>query len=184
MLQLGAMAGRGWGLRFPGGRVLLRGVVGTIVSILLSGLLIGGLARWAVPGPDPMPVWLTILFGLLGSTAGAAAVTAFLGTKDVSSSDYFSIVMAEIVATILLLVAYRRFVQGRPITGPEAHKPPTRGIGIRGRRAPGSRPTIPGLTPPSPPKVELLRKIDELHDAGVLTDEEYVEKRRAVLAQD
>ncbi len=39
----------------------------TIIGILIGGFVIGGLARLAVPGPDPMPVWMTILIGFLGS---------------------------------------------------------------------------------------------------------------------
>ena len=106
-------------------------MLGAVVSIVASGLLIGWLARWGVPGPDPMPLWLTFLFGLGGSmVGGVTAALALGGTKDVSSSDYFTIVLAEILAAMLLIILYRRFVQGRPITGPEAHKQPTRGIGV------------------------------------------------------
>ena len=36
-------------------------MLGAIIQVLLSGFIIGGLARWAVPGPDPMSVPLTIL---------------------------------------------------------------------------------------------------------------------------
>jgi uncharacterized membrane protein YeaQ/YmgE (transglycosylase-associated protein family) len=147
-------------------------VLGTILSIFVSGFLIGGLARWAVPGPDPMPIWLTTGIGLLGSIVGGGIAAAALGaTKDVSNSDYFSISLASILASIALVVLYRRFVQKRPITGPEAHKPPTTGWGLRQRPA----------APRSGGKQQVLRKLDELHDQGVLTDEEYVEKRREVL---
>src|SRR5438270_5975970 len=115
-------------------------MLGTILSIVLSGFLIGSLARWAVPGPDPMPFWLTVLIGFGGSIIGGGIAAAALGAnRDVSSSDYFSIALASVGASVLLVVAYRRFVQKRPITGPEAHKPPTRGIGIarlRGRTLP------------------------------------------------
>ena len=75
-------------------------MLGAVVSIVASGLLIGWLARWGVPGPDPMPLWLTFLFGLGGSmVGGVTAALALGGTKDVSSSDYFTIVLAEILAS-------------------------------------------------------------------------------------
>src|SRR5213080_3648403 len=110
-------------------------MLGTILSIILSGFLIGSLARWAVPGPDPMPFWLTVAIGFGGSVVGGGIVAAFLGAdKDVSSSDYFSIAMGSILASILLVIAYRRVVQKRPITGPRAHEPPTRGVGINRMR--------------------------------------------------
>jgi uncharacterized membrane protein YeaQ/YmgE (transglycosylase-associated protein family) len=154
---------------------------GTILSIILSGFLLGALARWAVPGPDPMPFWLTVLIGLGGSIIGGGIVAAFLGAnKDVSSSDYFSVVTGSVIASILLVIAYRRFVQKRPITGPQAHEPPTRGIGIdRLRRR---LPATPGdQAEADRARAELLRKIDDLHEAGVLSDEEYQEKRAQAL---
>jgi len=156
-------------------------VLGTILSIVFSGFLLGALARWAVPGPDPMPFWLTVLIGLGGSIIGGGIVAAFLGAdKDVSSSDYFSIVTGSIIASILLVVAYRRFVQKRPITGPQAHEQPTRGIGIdrmRSRLGGGGRRTGSDQAAADRARAELLEKIDSLHQAGLLTDEEYQEKR-------
>ena len=38
-------------------------MVGAIIQVLISGFIIGALARWAVPGPDPMSVPMTILLG-------------------------------------------------------------------------------------------------------------------------
>ena len=149
-------------------------MLGAIISVLTSGLVIGWLARWGVPGPDPMPIWLTFLFGLGGSLVGGAIALAFLGgSKDVSSADYFTIVLSEILAAMLLIILYRRFVQGRPITGPQAHVPPTKGIGLGRRRRGGP------LRAPS--RAELLQRLDDLHEQGVLSDEEYKAKRIEIL---
>ena len=40
--------------------------VGFVLAILVSGFITGALARLAIPGPDPMPIWLTISIGLVG----------------------------------------------------------------------------------------------------------------------
>jgi len=45
-------------------------VLGAIVSTLLAAFVIGLLARWSVPGPDPMPIWMTTGFGLVGALIG------------------------------------------------------------------------------------------------------------------
>src|SRR5216117_3639156 len=37
---------------------------------MVAGFITGGLARLAVPGPDPMPIWLTVAIGLAGSWGG------------------------------------------------------------------------------------------------------------------
>ena len=41
--------------------------LGLVLAILISGFITGGLARLAIPGPDPMPVWLTLAIGLVAS---------------------------------------------------------------------------------------------------------------------
>jgi uncharacterized membrane protein YeaQ/YmgE (transglycosylase-associated protein family) len=88
----------------------------TVIGILIGGFVIGGLARLAVPGPDPMPVWMTILIGFVGSIVGGVVGQILLGRPGGF--------LLALVGAILLVIGYRRFVQHRPITGPEAHRPP------------------------------------------------------------
>ena len=45
-----------------------------IIVLILLGLVIGGLARLALPGPDPMGVGTTILVGIAGSLASGLIV--------------------------------------------------------------------------------------------------------------
>ena len=47
--------------------------LGFVLAILISGFFTGALARLAIPGPDPMPIWLTIAIGLTGSVVGGVA---------------------------------------------------------------------------------------------------------------
>jgi uncharacterized membrane protein YeaQ/YmgE (transglycosylase-associated protein family) len=90
---------------------------GEIVAILISGLVIGALGRLAVPGPDPMPIWLTILLGIAGSIVGGmVAVAIGLGVG--------GIFVASVFAATLIVIAYRRVVQKRGITGPDARRMP------------------------------------------------------------
>ena len=88
-----------------------------VLFILLWGLLLGGLARLAVPGPDPMPIWLTIAIGIGGSLIGGIVTRIFFGS---GVSFFFAFLGA-----LLLVVLYRKYVQHRPITGPGARRPPT-----------------------------------------------------------
>jgi uncharacterized membrane protein YeaQ/YmgE (transglycosylase-associated protein family) len=148
-----------------------------IIAVIVNGFVTGALARWAVPGPDPMPVWLTLLIGLLGSALGGGIAAAVAGTS--TRGAIFAILISSIAVSALLVIAYRRFVQKRPFTGPEALRPPTRGVGIGAQRA------GPGFGPPRQEerneRLETLKKLDELHDQGQLTDEEYLEQRSKVL---
>jgi uncharacterized membrane protein YeaQ/YmgE (transglycosylase-associated protein family) len=150
-------------------------VLGSIILIMIFGFVTGSLARLAVPGPDPMPVWLTVAIGLAGSAGGGAVALAIWG-RGTQAVGLFSFLGA-----ILLVVAYRRFVQKRPLTGPEAMKFPERGIGIdrfhdRRRKMEDLLRQAQGPQDVSPADAN-LRKLSDLHDAGVLTDEEFETKK-------
>lgn len=150
-------------------------MLGTIILILIFGFITGSLARLAVPGPDPMPVWLTVAIGLAGSAGGGAIAIAIWG-RGTQAVGLFSFLGA-----IVLVIAYRRFVQGRPLTGPDALKFPERGIGID--RFQDRRRKMEDLVRQAQENRDVgdadsnLRKLRDLHDAGVLTDEEFEAKK-------
>ena len=154
-------------------------MLGSIILVMFFGFITGGLARLAVPGPDPMPVWLTVAIGLVGSAAGGAIAIAIWGRGTQA------IGLLSFLGAVLLVVAYRRFVQKRPLTGPDALKFPDRGIGIDKfherrnkvedlmRKAQGQ--ALGAHTERTADSN--LRKLSDLHDAGILTDEEYETKK-------
>jgi uncharacterized membrane protein YeaQ/YmgE (transglycosylase-associated protein family) len=156
-------------------------VLGSIILIMFFGFITGGLARLAVPGPDPMPVWLTVAIGLVGSAVGGAIAIAIWGRGTQA------IGLLSFLGAVLLVVAYRRFVQKRPLTGPDALKFPERGIGIDRfqerrqkmedlvRQAQGAQ--AAQTENAADRDASNLRKLSDLHDAGILTDEEYELKK-------
>lgn len=175
-----------------------------VLSVIVTAFVTGALARFAVPGPDPMPAWLTVLIGLVGTLVGAGIVFAVAG------GDPAWMGIAGFLASIALVLAYRRFVQHRPIWGPEAYRFPQRGFGVpqyreRLERA-GIDPDTIGspFTPQavteqhghaSPPEhaapgdgedptenpAHYLGLLEELHDSGVLDDSEYEAARTRLL---
>ena len=145
-----------------------------VVAVILSGFLTGALARLAIPGPDPMPVWLTLAIGLTGSIIGAVVGKAIShGNGVVISFLSFGVAMS-------LVAAYRRFVQHRPIFGPEALAFPERGLGVEQTRERlkklGVDPSAIGPDPKTSERARLEKMLAELHRAGVLTDEELADK--------
>src|SRR3978361_640715 len=54
-------------------------MLGTIIAALASAFITGALARFAVPGPDPMPAWLTVVIGLGGTVVGGGIVVLAVG---------------------------------------------------------------------------------------------------------
>jgi uncharacterized membrane protein YeaQ/YmgE (transglycosylase-associated protein family) len=45
-------------------------VIGFLIYLAVAGLIVGGLGRLAVPGPNPMGIGQTILVGIAGSFVG------------------------------------------------------------------------------------------------------------------
>ena len=158
-------------------------MIGAIILVMFFGFITGGLARLAVPGPDPMPIWLTVAIGLMGSAAGGAIAIAIWGRGTQA------IGLLSFLGAVLLVVAYRRFVQKRPLTGPDALKFPDRGIGIdkfqeRRTKMQDLMQKAQGQaygTQAESPADSNLRKLSDLHDAGILTDEEYESKKAELL---
>jgi uncharacterized membrane protein YeaQ/YmgE (transglycosylase-associated protein family) len=180
-------------------------MLGSIISVIVTAFFTGALARFAVPGPDPMPAWLTILIGLIGTLIGAGVVFAVVG------SDPAWVGIAGFLVSIALVIGYRRFVQKRALWGPEAYRFPERGVGVEEYRqrlqragidpeAIGSQmamalqqqqaartgaPAAPvahvtGEDPTENP-AHFLQLLEELHDTGVLSDDEYAASRTRLL---
>jgi len=159
-----------------------------VLSVLVTGLLVGALARLAVPGPDPMPLWLTLGIGLTGSIV--AAVVA----QTIFHDSSFVLSLGSLLVATMLVVAYRRFVQHRPVWGPEALRFPERGLGVSEQRDRLAKLGIDPdrLGPPTAarprttaadPEDHLLSLLSELHREGVLDDSEYAVKRELVLSR-
>lgn len=87
-----------------------------LIWLAVGGFVVGALARLAVPGPDPMPWWATILLGVGGVLVGGLLSEAFLGSTPG--------LLFSLLGAVLLLIAYRRLVQKRPLTGPAARRVP------------------------------------------------------------
>ena len=174
-----------------------------MISVIVTAFITGALARLALPGPDPMPIWLTIAIGLVGSLIGGAIAWGVVGR------DPAWISIGGFLATVVLVGLYRHFIQRRPIFGREAYRFPERGVGVeqyRERlRSAGIDPDqigtqftsqLPGAGPepqraPSPTAgaaddptenpAHYLGLLEELHDSGVLNDEEYSASRTRLL---
>jgi uncharacterized membrane protein YeaQ/YmgE (transglycosylase-associated protein family) len=80
-----------------------------ILLAIIGGFIVGGLARWALPGPDPMPWYATVALGLGGSLLGGIIARVLIGT---AGGFFFAFLGA-----VLLLYAYRKLVQHRGFTG-------------------------------------------------------------------
>ncbi|GAA0384378.1 transglycosylase [Acrocarpospora corrugata] len=68
-----------------------------IISALLIGIVIGALGRLVVPGRQSIPIWLTIVIGIVSAFIGTA-IAAVLGVADTGGIDWIELVIQIVVA--------------------------------------------------------------------------------------
>jgi uncharacterized membrane protein YeaQ/YmgE (transglycosylase-associated protein family) len=83
------------------GGVIAAGLGILILIWVLNGLIIGALARWALPGPDPMSWLATIGYGIGGSFLGG-----FIG-RLVHLPNWAGLI-ASVAGAALLIWFFRR----------------------------------------------------------------------------
>ena len=81
-----------------------------LIVIVVWGLIVGGLARLALPGPDPMSIWETILIGVAGSLAAGLVWWAIFG------HDGGGIVLSVLFSSVI--VYFIRRSRGGSLTDP------------------------------------------------------------------
>ena len=54
------------------------GWIAYIISLIVTGLIVGALARLVVPGPNPMSILATIGVGIVGALVGAGWLIAII----------------------------------------------------------------------------------------------------------
>ncbi|OLC56678.1 MAG: transglycosylase [Chloroflexi bacterium 13_1_40CM_4_68_4] len=80
-----------------------------MIALLIVGLIAGAIARFLVPGPDPMGWIGTIALGIVGSFVGGfLANLLFTGTATISPAGW----IGSIVGAIVVLLVWRQ-VGGR-----------------------------------------------------------------------
>ena len=85
--------------------------MGTILWMIVIGLIAGALAKLLMPGRDPGGIVATILLGIAGSLVGG-----FLGRLlGVGDGDSFAGLIGSILGAMLLLWLYRMAVRRRTV---------------------------------------------------------------------
>jgi uncharacterized membrane protein YeaQ/YmgE (transglycosylase-associated protein family) len=80
-----------------------------VVYFILFGLVVGIVARFLMPGAQPMGMIMTALFGMAGSFVGALLANLIQGRgASFNAADPFNWI-AAIVGAVILLFLYGRF---------------------------------------------------------------------------
>jgi len=90
----------------------IEGVIGAI----FIGLIIGALGRLVLPGRQKIPIWMTILVGIVAALIGTAIVGPL---RDTNGVDWVELVVQVALATagVALAVAVRGDRRSRPGVG-------------------------------------------------------------------
>jgi uncharacterized membrane protein YeaQ/YmgE (transglycosylase-associated protein family) len=83
-----------------------------MIGALILGLVAGFIGKALMPGKDPGGFFATILIGLAGAALGWAIFTLGLGIGDDDAFDLGGL-LGAIVGVMILLFAYRKFVESR-----------------------------------------------------------------------
>lgn len=78
-------------------------VVSTLVQGLIAGIIIGPLARLALPGKQDLSLVMTIVLGAVGAIIGGFVYQAF-GGGDTSGIDWIKLLVQVAVAAIVVVI--------------------------------------------------------------------------------
>ncbi|MET8307070.1 MULTISPECIES: GlsB/YeaQ/YmgE family stress response membrane protein [unclassified Micromonospora] len=78
-------------------------VTGFFTAIII-GLIIGALGRLVVPGKQNIPIWLTLLIGVVAAILGTLVAGA-VGVDDTSGVDWIELVLQVVFAAIGVAIA-------------------------------------------------------------------------------
>ncbi|AXI80041.1 GlsB/YeaQ/YmgE family stress response membrane protein [Peterkaempfera bronchialis] len=75
----------------------------SFIWAIIAGLIIGLLAKLVLPGRQPIPLWLTIILGIVGGLVGNALASAF-GVRHTSGIDWIRHIFQIGAAAVLIAV--------------------------------------------------------------------------------
>jgi uncharacterized membrane protein YeaQ/YmgE (transglycosylase-associated protein family) len=73
----------------------------TILWAIIAGLIIGLLAKLVLPGRQPVPLWLTVVLGIIGGLLGNSLASAF-GVADTNGVDWIRHALQIGAAAVLI----------------------------------------------------------------------------------
>lgn len=73
--------------------------IGGVISALIVGLIIGLLGKLVAPGKQSIPIWLTIVVGIVAAFLGTLVARA-LGVEDTRGIDWIEILVQVLIAAV------------------------------------------------------------------------------------
>ncbi|MGI5501495.1 GlsB/YeaQ/YmgE family stress response membrane protein [Lentzea sp. CA-135723] len=73
--------------------------IGSIIGALVIGLILGVLGRLFAPGKQNIPIWLTIIVGIVAAFIGTW-IARLLGVEDTPGIDWIELIVQIVVAAV------------------------------------------------------------------------------------
>ncbi|MFF5076046.1 GlsB/YeaQ/YmgE family stress response membrane protein [Actinoplanes sp. NPDC000266] len=70
-----------------------------IITAIIIGLIVGALGRLVVPGKQNIPIWLTILIGIVAAIIGTF-IAAAIGVDDTRGIDWIELIIQVVLAAV------------------------------------------------------------------------------------
>ncbi len=70
-----------------------------IITAIIVGLIIGALGRLVLPGKQDIPIWLTIVVGIVAALIGTA-IARGLGVADTNGFDVMELIIQIVLAAV------------------------------------------------------------------------------------
>jgi uncharacterized membrane protein YeaQ/YmgE (transglycosylase-associated protein family) len=77
----------------------------SLIGWIIFGAIVGVIARFLMPGRDPMGWVMTILLGIAGSVMGGLLLGLLIGDRTTDPAGW----IGSVLGAVLLLWLYRRF---------------------------------------------------------------------------
>jgi uncharacterized membrane protein YeaQ/YmgE (transglycosylase-associated protein family) len=85
---------------------------GSIIGLLIAGIVLGVLGRLLAPGEQKIPFWLTIVAGIVGALIGNL-VASWVGVRYTGGFDWWRHIFQVIAAVIAVTLAASLYPRGR-----------------------------------------------------------------------
>jgi uncharacterized membrane protein YeaQ/YmgE (transglycosylase-associated protein family) len=87
--------------------------IAALITWLIIGLVIGGVAHLLVPGRNRIGIVLTLLFGIVGALVGGIITAAIVGAGHLIITFIVSVIVAAVLIAVVSHPHNRRYIYGR-----------------------------------------------------------------------
>jgi uncharacterized membrane protein YeaQ/YmgE (transglycosylase-associated protein family) len=77
---------------------------GSLIGVLIAGVILGFIGKAIAPGEQKIPLWLTIVAGIVGAFIGNL-LASWLGVRHTSGIDWWRHIFQVIAAVIAVMAA-------------------------------------------------------------------------------